>query len=125
MNCGRGKIVRSAYYRKDGTFVRATCVPDKGLPGKTPTKRKVLPKPTAGNLGQYGYHNIKSLTLDERHTALTKAVKRSSYATVIRRLNLLANLNKNSDPVLYKRLQLDMNWIRKNLYMYSKSGTKN
>jgi hypothetical protein len=113
--CPKGKILRSAYTRKDGTHVAATCVPDKGKPGKTPAADKVLPKLKPGMLGQFGYHDVKNLTLKERHAALTKSVQNAGYATTIRRLNAVANYDKLSDPVAHKIFRADMNWVRNNL----------
>jgi len=42
--CPKGKIRRKAYVTKRGTRVKSTCTTNKGLPGKTPKSRKVLPK---------------------------------------------------------------------------------
>lgn len=42
MNCSQGMIARKAFRRKDGSYVKASCVLDRGRPGKGP---KILPKP--------------------------------------------------------------------------------
>ena len=122
--CPKGKILRKAYTRKDGTRVKSTCVPDKGKPGKTAPKNKVLPVPVKGALGKYGYHDIKNMTAAARHAALTKGVQDAGYATIIRRVNLIANYNKNSDPKTHKMMKSDIKWIQKNLCEESKSGCK-
>lgn len=121
--CPPGKIRRRAYVRQDGTRVASTCVPDKGLPGKTPAKRKVLPKPTAGNLSKYGYDDVKHTPAAQRRAALTKGVKDAGYATIIRRVNLIANYNKRSDPRTHQIMRSDIAWMQKNLAgKFSKSA---
>ena len=133
--CPKGKILRSAYKRKaytraDGTRVKAVhvkagCVPDKGKPGKTPAKAKVLPKPTPGALSKYGYYNVKRTLAAARHKELTKAVKDAGYATIIRRVNLVANYNKLSDPRTHKVMRSDIAWMQKNLApLYSKTAKR-
>jgi hypothetical protein len=122
--CPKGMILRSAYIRKNGTFVKATCVPDKGKKGKTPISKKVLPIPIPGNLGKYGYYNIKKTLAKYRREALKKGVIAEGYATIIRRLNLLANYNKNSNPELYTKMKSDIKWIQENLYDYSLASKK-
>lgn len=124
MSCPSGYIRRNSYKRdsftkKDGTVVRASlvkssCVPDKGMPGKTPKNKKVLPKPTKGGLGKYGYHNIKSLSSSERRLALLKAVKHESYPVIVRRLNLIRNYNKNNAPI-NKIMSSDIKWLQKEI----------
>lgn len=131
-SCPSGQILRKGYTRKqytkaDGTVVKAkriapTCVPDKGKPGKTAASRKVLPVPRKGGLGNYGYHNVKSTVAANRRASLTKAVKAEGYAPIVRRLNLISNYNKNSDPRSHKIMRSDMAWMKKNLApIYSKS----
>jgi hypothetical protein len=123
--CPKGKILRVEYTRKsytraDGTFVqgstvKAGCVPDKGKPGKTPLSRKILPKPTPGSLSKFGYHDVKHTLAAQRHGALTKAVQDAGYATIVRRVNLIANYNKFSDPTTHKIMRGDIAWMQKNL----------
>jgi len=87
--------------------------------------RKILPRPTPGNLSKYGYKNVKTMPATKRRVALLKAVKNDGYATIIRRLNLIANYSKNKDPVFYKILQSDIIWIQKTLAQkYSKTSRK-
>jgi len=121
--CARGKIlrkgyIRKAYIRSDGTrvkrtIVRASCVPDKGKKGKTPKSRKVLPVPVKGALSKYGYSNIKHTADRTRRIALAKSVKNEGYTRTIRRLLLISNYNKRSDPETHKILLKDMDWMRK------------
>ena len=132
--CPSGTIRRKAYTRKSytrtngtvvrGVHVKAGCVKDKGLPGKTKASRKVLPKPVKGALGKYGYANIKHMPATKRRTSLTNAVKTEGYAPIIRRLNLIANYNKNSDPKAHTVIRSDIAWIQGHLYSYSKSAQR-
>lgn len=119
LKCPSGMIVRNAYTTKRGVHVPATCVPDKGAPGKTPASRKVLPKPKKGSLGKYGYANIKHTSAASRRVALRVAVEKDGYATIIRRLNLLANYTKVSDPETHKIMRADIAWIQKMLKAHS------
>lgn len=120
LKCPKGKIARSSYTTKRGVHVRPACVPDKGAPGKTPASRKVLPIPKKGSLGKYSYGNIKHTAAGTRRKALKVAVESEGYAPIIRRLNLLANYTKVSDPETYKIMRADMAWIQKNMYSHSK-----
>lgn len=115
MSCPKGKIRRKSYTRQDGTYVRSTCVPDKGKPGKTRASNKVLPKPIPGELSKYGYSNIKNTLAGKRRKALTRAVKDAGYATIVRRVNLIANYNKLSNPRVHKIMRSDITWMQKNL----------
>ncbi len=123
--CPPGKIRRKAYTRKDGVHVKSTCVPDKGKPGKTPASRKVLPVPVKGNLTKYGYFKVKNTTAKVRRAALLKGVKDAGYATIIRRVNLVANYNKRSDPKVHQIMRNDIAWMQKNLASkYSKGSLR-
>lgn len=123
--CPKGKIRRIAYTRADGTYVKSTCVPDKGKPGKTPARKKVLPKPTKGALSQYGYFDVKQTPAAKRRAALLKAVKATDYATIVRRVNLISNYNKLSDPRVHKIMRSDIAWMQKALRpKYSKTAAR-
>jgi len=116
--CPRGQILRKgytrkAYTRKDGTRVKAVrvkanCILDKGLPGKGP---KVIPKLRKGLLTQYGYHATD--TVAKRHLALDKAVKAYGGASVIRKLNAIYVLNRNTNPSMAAKFKVDRNWVSK------------
>lgn len=123
--CPSGKIRRVGYVRKDGVRVASTCVPDKGKPGKTSASRKVLPKPVSGNLSMFGYSNVKNTPAEQRRKALTRAVKSAGYATIIKRINLIANYNKLSNPHVHQIMRNDIKWMQKNLAgKYSKTATR-
>jgi hypothetical protein len=131
--CPEGMIRRPAYIkeshhkiiRKEGkeqiihikrTIIPAACIPDRGRPGvglydKNGQRVFIhLPKEV---LGQYGYKNIITLSLEERHKALDKAYIgfEKNWLSLFRTLNYLALLNK-SRPAIYERLMQDRNYIR-------------
>src|SRR6056297_1713821 len=73
--CGRGQIRRKAYtYTRNGkkVHVSATCIEDRGKKGRGKDK---LPTPEKGKLGKFGYRDVKSLSVEERHAALRRAVR--------------------------------------------------
>lgn len=112
--CPRGQILRKGYlrkgfdrkgfYRKSGSYVKpsyisqakvpATCVPDRGRPGKSP--RTLPPVDDKIHLSRYGYST--KLPKSERRRALQAAAADSDLLLVYRRLNLIRNYQAN-DPV--------------------------
>lgn len=103
--CGPGKILRSGFTRKDGTFVKPACVPDKGAPGKTPASKRILPKPVPGELGRW----TKNIPASSRHSALKKVVERRGCKKVIWSLTRLANLT--TDPPTKTKARSDARWL--------------
>ncbi len=84
--------------------------------------RKLSPRETVrnaamnmrkGRLSSFGYSNIKSLSAQERHDALDKAIQDENPLSVFRKINLIYVLNKNNQPVA-DILNRDKNWIRRN-----------
>ena len=70
-----------------------------------------IPLTTKGGL--YGYH-VDMLMKDRR--ALLKKILRNNWATyseLVKRLNVLAIYNKNRNPELSKRVQMDMHYIQR------------
>ena len=59
--------------------------------------------------GLYGWK--KTQTDSTRHAILNKAVKKDSYATIIRRLNQLRNVTK--DRKTKKLMEKDMEYLKK------------
>lgn len=120
MSCPVGQIRRSAYVRKDGTRVPSACIKDVGKPGKTPLKQRITVSDDM-ELGKYGYKNIVDLKAEERHKALTKAIQalqkekklseREAAVKVLRRVNLLSILNKNTHVTMSDLMERDRNWI--------------
>jgi hypothetical protein len=103
--CGRGKIRRSGYRRSDGTYVKPTCVPDKGAPGKTSAAKRVLPEPVPGDIGPWK----RDMTDGRRHVALERAVERRGCRKVIGGLTLLRNLTADSGTK--RTAKADAKWL--------------
>jgi hypothetical protein len=126
--CPEGEIHRKAYNATRSAtgktyHVKSSCIEDKGNPGKTPKSKRIaanLSKPE-DELGQFGYSNLRSLKAEERHAALAKAIRNIASAKglsehdaavkVMRRVNLLMVLNKNTNKSLSLDLERDRNWI--------------
>jgi hypothetical protein len=119
MSCKRGYIRRKSYIRKDGTKVKSTCIKDLGKPGRTPKREKVLPKLKPGKLSKFGYETKKPAK--DRRRALMKASKnpktkklsKKKMLSNSRRLVVLKNYTKRSNPSAYKKYNADANWLLK------------
>ena len=107
MRCSKGHIMRSGYTRKDGTVVRPTCIIDKGNPGKGPD---LIGKMKTGTLTDHGYHSTETVT--KRHAALKRAMKQYGPIVVMRKLNAVCILNKNTNPKVSKIFCEDKNWTK-------------
>lgn len=120
--CGKGQIERVGYsYVRKKTqkkvSVPATCVSDKGKPGKGP-KLITIPEYDVGLLSKYGYSLAENH--ERRVNAIKKAIKQNSELKILRHLNALRTLLKSS-PKLYSKLDKDMKWIQKD-YATRKGG---
>ena len=105
--CKRGQIRRKSYTRKDGSRVKSSCVKDMGKRGKG--KRLFTLK--KGDLTKHGY-SIK-VGDQTRQRALRKARKSIPHVTMIRKLNALAVLFKNTNKTYSARAKRDMEYLRK------------
>ena len=105
--CPRGTIHRKGYTNKRGVTVRSSCIKDRGLPGKG--KRLFTLK--KGELGKHGY-SLKQAR-EKRRVALNKARKELSHATLVRKINALAILMKNTHPDYSRRARADVKWLGK------------
>ena len=101
-SCPNKTIRRKAYTRKNGTRVKSSCVKDRGIPGKG-KKLFTLKK---GGLSKYGYR--LSETRPSRQAALRKALKHIPRNTLIRKLNVLSILHKNTNPLFSRRAKEDL-----------------
>ena len=76
-----------------------------------------MPKPPVkiklkkGSLTKHGYSSKK--TERSRHISLKKAVLETSKTTVVRKLNAVKILNKNTNPKVSKVFKLDQEWVQK------------
>src|ERR1700756_3991115 len=99
MNC----IQRKAYYRADGTYVRAHLCQRKQVPIGTLRE---------GNLSQYGYHLAN--TAAQRRYSLLFAIEAFGATSVFRKLDALSNLQKNRSLLNSKKARGDANWVLTN-----------
>jgi hypothetical protein len=120
--CPSGKILREGYTatRKKKTLlgrllnrgttyrVKASCIKNKGNPGKGPAVIGPLKK---GDLKDAGYDHTDPS--HKRHTALIKAVSEYGPLSTLRKLNAIAVLNKNVAPTRSKIYRTDRDWIKK------------
>lgn len=115
--CLPGQIMRDVYTKKNGTYVDAVCIDDKGKPGKGP---KTLPKfDDKFHLRAYGYSYKKSEK--ERHDALRRTVADvGSIREVEGRLVLAMNYQAN--PRIKEILREDVEFMKA---WYKKSKQKN
>ncbi len=104
-DCKKDQILRKAYTTKNDVHVKATCIKDQGLKGKGP---KLIPKLESGTLHNYHY-NKSDLS---RHRALLKSSRNSDYNTVIRKLNAISILTKNTIPKASKTYKKDMHYVQ-------------
>ncbi len=119
---------RNAYTKKSGSkipatyvsasYVPPTCIKDVGKPGKGP---KILPTP--GNeihLSKYGYGVHKST--EARRKALREAIKDYNTLLVLRRLNLIRNIQgiKENKDILSD----DVEYLKKKYSKISRTGRK-
>lgn len=119
--CRKDQIIRkgykrAAYYREDGTYVSASkvgpsCIADLGNSGKGP---RLIPKMKKGELTKFGYSLDK--LAGPRRVALKKAVRAYDGLSVFRKLNALATLNKNVNPVYARKFKSDAAWVKKTYY---------
>ena len=120
--CPPGQILREGYIatRKKKTIlgrllnrgttyrVKASCIKNKGNPGKGPAVIGPLKK---GDLKDAGYDHTDPA--HERHMALIKAVSEYGHLSTLRKLNAIAVLNKNVAPTRSKIYRTDRDWIKK------------
>jgi hypothetical protein len=107
--CKRGMIRRAAYTRKNGVRVKSTCIKDLGKPGKG---RALIGSLKSGELKKYGY-SLKSKA-ERRHSALKRSVKAYGRGTLIKKLNALRVLHKNTHPVYSNKAHNDVKYVQKN-----------
>lgn len=109
MTCKRGMILRRAYTRKNGVRVKSACIKDLGKPGKGSALIGPL---KSGELKKYGY-SLKS-GASRRHSALKKSVKAYGRGTLIKKLNALRVLHKNTHPVYSHNALNDLKYVQRN-----------
>lgn len=114
--CKKGEIERIGYTKKTGTKVKAECIKDRGLPGKTPESQKIPFKNLAfeqDDLGKYGYSDIIHKKASERRESLDDAIRQYGSVPVLRKVNVLEILNRNTNPKLATKFEMDKKWIER------------
>lgn len=119
---------KKSYTKSDGekvssTYVKPTCIKNKGLPGKLLDEYKPFTISPKNGLKPYGY--TTSISSKKRYESLMKSIKELSYTSVIRRLINLRTLTKRSDKEHSKIYDEDIKklrlWREKNPNLYKKS----
>ena len=68
------------------------------------------------HMGQYGYENVKDMTVLARHRALMRVIKAGEPPLgLFRRLNALFVLFKNKQPALSQLFKEDRDWVKRKL----------
>jgi hypothetical protein len=115
-SCPIGQIVRDAYVRvrrSRRTFVPASCIKDVGNPGKgLPGGQPGIGPLRKGDLKKFGYDNVVSMTVGNRHLALAKAVKANGSLTVWRKLNAIYVYTRNTAPASSVVFKADRDWVK-------------
>ncbi len=107
-SCKSGQIRRKAYTRKSGVRVKSSCVKDVGKRGKGKSVIKIKHR---GSLKKYGYNDVAHKSVDARHRSLRKAVKAYGSTKVIRKLNAVAVLTKNTNRKLSAKFNADKKFV--------------
>jgi hypothetical protein len=125
-DCPKGTILRVGYTTKKGRTVRQNCIkstsPYEGKRAdweKAQRRTRRISRNNAiilrqGTLGKYGYKNLKSISTNERHRALSKAIKKLGPLSVMRKINILMVFTKNRQPRLSSMYERDKKWIYRN-----------
>ena len=92
--------------------VPASCIKNRGLPGKGPIEGEGIGKLRKGELIKYGYQY--RLSNSSRQMALKKAIDRYGALSVYRKLNAVAKLSLRTAPDASSIFSRDRNWIKNN-----------
>lgn len=125
--CKKGEILKEGYKRQSRTtsnssWVAPTCVKSKtGRP-----HGKQLFRLAKGDLKQFGYENVKNMTVKERHSALSRAINSDPLhvLSIYRKINALHVVNIHQDPELSQIFKSDADWI-KSTNVYQNRPTAN
>jgi hypothetical protein len=108
LSCKKDEITRSSYKTKTGKITRETCIKDLGNPGKG---IKIFPKLKVGTLSSFGYSS--KLNEKDRRSSLLQASKKTDLVTLIRKLNAVSILTKNTLPKTSKIFRKDLEFLQK------------
>jgi hypothetical protein len=97
------------YPKKQSTYVKSSCIKDRGLKGKAAPGKQIGPL-RKGELKKYGY--VYRLPAEQRHSALRKAVSAYGALNVYRKLNAVAKLAVRTAPAASNAFKADRNWVK-------------
>jgi hypothetical protein len=95
-SCPKGSVSRKTFVRKSGVKVSASCVKSKSLRSKGKKPQVYLPKLKQGALTKHGYSIHESTKM--RHSAIKKAMKEFTPGQLVKKLNAVRVLSKNTSP---------------------------
>ena len=107
-NVKRGNKTYRIYPKVNSVLVKASCIENRGLPGKGPKKIGPLKK---GELTRYGY-NVH-ISEEKRHVALKKAILVYGALNVLRKLTAVANLTERTAKEAHRIFRKDLEWVKK------------
>ena len=112
--CPLKSISRRSYsYIRKSTgkriHVNASCIKSKGLRSRGLRPKRVISGLKKGELTKLGYSIHE--TEQKRHIALKKALKKFGYSKLIKKLNAIRTLTKNTSPTNSNKYHKDMLYI--------------
>jgi hypothetical protein len=69
-----------------------------------------------GLLIKYGYENVTTLSVVQRHTALNKAIRAYGALSVSRKLNAVYVYNRKTNPSVARIFKADRDWVLEKLH---------
>ena len=106
--------------KNNTTLVKASCIRNRGLPGKGPREGEGIGKLRKGELIKYGY--TYKLANSVRHSALKRAIsahgktanaRRAGAVSVYRKLNAVSKLAVRTAPDASRIFARDRNWVHR------------
>lgn len=109
-NVRKGNRTIRVYPTARSTVVKATCIKDRGLPGKGPRSGKGIGALRKGELSRYGYSAHGST--EERHKALVEAIKVYGALGVYRKLDAITKYTQRTAPEAHRIFKEDRRWVQ-------------
>lgn len=114
-NIHKGNRTIRVYPTARSTIVKASCIKDRGLPGKGPRSGTGIGTLRKGELSKYGYSAHGST--EERHKALRKAIDVYGPLSVFRKLDAIAKYTMRTAPEAHRVFKTDRSWVQHNFTM--------
>ena len=111
--CPKGSISRFGYsYRKKSKKIKvsASCIKSRGLRSRGKRTSRVLPILKKGSLTKFGYSTHEPE--NTRRSALRKALKVYGYSSLIKKLNAVKLLTRNTSPSNSRIYGSDIKYIQ-------------